>query len=188
MRINDYIEHSEIYGFEPTFVIWTQGCSIRCEGCWNTFTWDFDGGKEIKIEDLVNIIKNSKDKSVTILGGEPLDQEEECLQLLKELRKLNLGIILYTGREAEEINQEVFNYVDILICGPFVKEKRIFNHQLIGSSNQRVLYITNRYKEKDLYNGTHVEMYFDENTGEIEIIGYPEDFKKFFSDSCKKGG
>lgn len=178
MKIHSYKKHTHIYGFngEKTFTIWTQGCSIRCKGCWNTFTWDPMRGTEIDIKTLIDYIKESEDTCVTILGGEPLDQKEECLDLIKQIKQLNKGIILYTGRELKNVDKEFLNSIDVLICGPYQEDKRILNNQMIGSSNQKIIFITSRYSEKMIQQGTFVEIDLNENTGEIDILGYPEDF------------
>ena len=55
--------------------LWTQGCPHHCKGCFNGETWDFNSGKEFRKEDLdyilKNINKNSVQRDLSILGGEP---------------------------------------------------------------------------------------------------------------------
>ena len=90
---------------------------------------DFEGGFYIKIEDLIIQIKDATAKyninGVSILGGEPLEQFEELLKLMKLIKELNLGIILYTGYEKEEIKSsgktEIFDYADLLISGRYIE-------------------------------------------------------------------
>ena len=66
---------------------------------------DFEGGFYIKTEDLIIQIKESIEKNnikcVTILGGEPLEQLYELLELMKLIKKLDIGIILYIGSEKD---------------------------------------------------------------------------------------
>lgn len=177
MRLNSIKEYSEIYGFETSFVIWTQGCSIRCKDCWNKFTWDPCGGYEESVSSLLEKIRKANVNSVTILGGEPLDQPDEVYELCKGIKDLGKGLILYTGRVKEIVDKRFFEHPDILITGPFIKEKLIKNGYLIGSSNQEILYLTERYNPKNLKNGVHLEVEFDMDNPNIEIVGYPYDFE-----------
>ncbi|MEI0548967.1 4Fe-4S single cluster domain-containing protein [Brachyspira intermedia] len=183
MRIAHINNSSSIYGFGNSFVIWTQGCKLKCKGCWNESMHDFKGGIEISINDLIQNIKDSVSKynidNVTILGGEPLEQLKELLILMANIKKLNLGIILYTGYEKNEIESsdkiKIMEYPDILISGRYIEEQRNINNHLYGSENQLMEFLTDRYKKEDIINGTYVEINIDEN-GSIDMYGYPDDF------------
>lgn len=183
MRIAHINNSSSIYGFGNSFVIWTQGCKLKCKGCWNESMHDFNGSIEISIKDLIQQIKDSILKynvdNVTILGGEPLEQLEELLLLMSNIKKLNIGIILYTGYEKKEIEAsdkiKIIDYADILISGRYIEEQRNINNHLYGSENQLMEFLTDRYKKEDIINGTYVEINIDEN-GSINMYGYPDDF------------
>ena len=183
MRIAHINNSSSIYGFGNSFVIWTQGCKLKCKGCWNESMHDFNGGIEISIKDLIQQIKDSILKynvdNVTILGGDPLEQLEELLLLMSNIKKLNIGIILYTGYEKKEIEAsdkiKIIDYADILISGRYIEEQRNINNHLYGSENQLMEFLTDRYKKEDIINGTYVEINIDEN-GSINMYGYPDDF------------
>ena len=75
------------------FVVFMQGCTLKCKYCHNRDTWDTKAGKEISLEELVKEIlryKSYMDNSgggVTISGGEPLLQAEFVTELFKELKK-----------------------------------------------------------------------------------------------------
>ena len=183
MRIAHINNSSSIYGFGNSFVIWTQGCKLKCKGCWNESMHDFNGGIEISIKDLIQQIKDSILKynvdNVTILGGDPLEQLEELLLLMSNIKKLNIGIILYTGYEKKEIEAsdkiKIIDYADILISGRYIEEQRNINNHLYGSDNQSIDFLTDRYKREDIINGTYVEIDIDES-GSINMYGYPDDF------------
>lgn len=187
MRIAHINNSSSIYGFGNSFVIWTQGCKLKCKGCWNEDMHDFNGGFEAAIEDLIEQIKDAVLRysvdNVTILGGEPLEQLEELLLLMQNIKSLNIGIILYTGYEKKEIESsdkiKIMEYPDILISGRYVEEKRNINNHLYGSENQLMEFLTDRYKKEDIINGTYVEIDID-SSGSMNMYGYPDDFFEFF--------
>lgn len=181
MKINGYLENSTIYGInEPAFAIWFQGCSIRCNGCWNKDMWDKNSGYEIKVEKLLSIIANSHDACVTILGGEPFDQYNDLYALVSGIKKLGKNIILYTGYEWKDgfiggHPDKILEHVDVFVCGPYIETRRTLDNHLIGSNNQQIYFLTHAYRQDDMVDGTYVEIRIDKNAG-IEIFGYPDDF------------
>lgn len=126
--------------------LFVQGCPFHCKDCFNPETWDFGGGKEWTDEDLDRFIDLS-DKSyiqrISILGGEPLCQEniDEVCNICKAVKQNNPDIVIwvYTGDNFENINHEVLKYIDVLVDGRFVSEKKDFNLKFKGSSNQRII-------------------------------------------------
>lgn len=130
--------------------LWTQGCPHHCKGCFNGETWDFNAGEEFEDSDLKyileNINKNNVHRDLSILGGEPLCPENvdgviEVCKIFKE-KFPEKKIYLWTGYVVEGFNQkqrEVLNYIDVLVDGPFVQDKRNLSLMMRGSSNQRVI-------------------------------------------------
>ena len=176
MNIAHIEETSLIYGPGIRFVIWTQGCSIHCKDCWNKDMWSFETKNKIPVTRLFNkILEVSNIEGVTILGGEPFDQYEELLDLVKLIRKTDLSIIVYTGYEINELKQtkqtEIFKYIDILITGRYISKYKTMNGGLIGSSNQKIVFFTNKYSEDNLIKVNESEISIDEN-GKIVIYGY----------------
>ena len=76
MRFSEIKDNDIANGEGIVMSLWTQGCPHHCKGCFNLETWDFDSGKEFKEEDkeyiLQNIDKNNIKRNLSILGGEPL--------------------------------------------------------------------------------------------------------------------
>lgn len=177
MNISHIEETSLIYGPGIRYVIWIQGCSIHCKGCWNKEMWSFKTKNEISINNLYEKIINDKEliQGITILGGEPFDQYDELLILLKQIRKTDLSIILYTGYTLVQLQEkkqtEILNFIDILITAPYKEELRTLKDGLIGSTNQKILFLTETYKQKDISNINESEISIDEN-GKINIYGY----------------
>jgi len=177
MNIAHIEEQSFIYGPGCRFVIWTQGCSIRCNDCWNKEMWSFKTKNEISTNTLFEKIIDEKTyiEGVTILGGEPFDQYEELLILIKQIRKTDLSIILYTGYSINELKNknktEILDFIDIIITDRYDKNYRTENGGLIGSSNQEIHFLSEKYSKKELVDFNESEISIDEN-GKIIIYGY----------------
>ena len=154
-------------GFRVT--IWVSGCTHACPGCQNKHTWKYAKGH--KLDDMVpyhltckekilNLIGDKHIDGVTISGGDPLDQSA---QALKELAKFlsnikkrypEKSIWLYTGYFIEDLknspHKEVIKNCDVIIDGPYVKEKRNITIPFRGSTNQRIIDVQKSFKENKI--------------------------------------
>lgn len=135
--------------------LWVAGCTHKCKGCHNSWTWKYEQGKVLSKEfnnicnKLSEWLKKDYVEGLTISGGDPLDQSNQSLYELNSLLrwvKLNYpekNIWLYTGYVYEELNKvqkEVLEYVDVLVDGPYKEELRDIAHcPFRGSTNQRIL-------------------------------------------------
>ena len=131
--------------------IFVQGCHFHCKGCFNPETWNFEGGKEFTSQTLtllLDLCSNPTRKGLSILGGEPLNDENfpEVLNIAKAFktdpRLQGKDIWLWTGYEIEDIldnkdKKEILEYVDYIICGQFIEDKKNLKLKWAGSSNQR---------------------------------------------------
>lgn len=136
LRLNKIIFNSSIVdGPGIRTVVFFQGCALRCEGCHNPHTWDFNSGYEMPIDQLFKTLSdNCINRKITLSGGEPLLQYEGLRKLLELLKENNFDIALYTGYE--KMPEELLKYLDYIKLGPFVKELRTTTTPFIGSSNQ----------------------------------------------------
>lgn len=105
------------------FVVFIQGCTLKCKYCHNRDTWDLKSGKEISIDELLEEIlkyKSYMDNSgggVTVSGGEPLVQAEFVTELFKSLKKLGIHTALDTAGSlpiSDKI-KELLKYTDLVI-------------------------------------------------------------------------
>ena len=131
----------------------TQGCPHQCYGCHNPNTWDFEGGIEFTPEVLDNIVEGLTaqgiNRSLCIMGGEPLCSENEFLTLLvvKTVKEKlpNTQIYIWTGYTHEELTKRgghmklILELADYLIDGPYIESLRDVTLTMCGSSNQRVI-------------------------------------------------
>jgi anaerobic ribonucleoside-triphosphate reductase activating protein len=133
-------------------VIWFQGCSLGCPHCFNPETHHTEPAQLFSVEELARCVYGSQAtvEGITISGGEPLQQPEGLLLLLKKIRaSTSLSIILFSGYTLEEINRfpigpDVLKHVDCLIAGRYAHKQRVACG-LRGSSNQTIHLLTGRY-------------------------------------------
>ncbi len=148
-----YMKEPEVTVLGPgkRYVLWVQGCHKNCEGCVADNAKDMENGKQISIDALAYEIILSKAEGITISGGEPFLQAEELAEMLSKIKKKrDIGVIIYSGYQYEELikkpeTQKLLAQTDLLIDGPYVKELDD-GKSLRGSSNQRTIYLTQRYK------------------------------------------
>lgn len=142
--------------------IWVSGCALKCKGCFNSDAQDPNSG-ELYTEDVENkLIKYLSENYIdglTILGGDPLfpgniGTVTELCKKIKDLFGSKKTIWAYTGYVWENIkNLEMFKYIDVLIDGPFIEERKNLELKFCGSDNQRIINV-----QKSLENGV-VEPY-----------------------------
>lgn len=141
MRIAGIVRDSIVDGTGVRDVVFFQGCGKRCPGCQNPDTWDYQGGCHRFIGEVVEELSDSSN-DVTISGGEPIDQFEDLLELCRQLREAGKRIWVYTGNVVDptkRIYQRLAEYVDVIVDGRFVEDKKDCNLLFRGSSNQRLI-------------------------------------------------
>ena len=108
---------------------------------------------------------------------EPFNQKSELKELLKEVKKMGLGTLVFTGFTYEEIcNTEAIKYCDYLIDGPFIKEIPPVC-KYTGSGNQRFLKLKNGKIAEDLtlqYKGVNETEIIIQEDGSVLITGFSE--------------
>ena len=139
--------------------IFTQGCAFHCPGCFNSETWDFDGGKEYNdevIEHILDLCDKDYIEGLSILGGEPLHPNnilgtERLAKKFKE-RFPNKNIWLWSGYLYEEYicKQNIINYLDVIVDGQFDIKKSSPLLKYKGSANQRVIDVQRTRKNKKI--------------------------------------
>ena len=127
--------------------LFVQGCNRHCDGCFNPETWDYDKGQIFnrRIQELfLDLGKEKKITGFSILGGEPLDQDERMLELIKKIKERypDKTIWMWTGHTYEDLTDEqmeIVKLIDVLIDGPFIISKRCPGKRFRGSMNQRII-------------------------------------------------
>lgn len=125
--------------------IYFAGCHHGCPGCHNPQSWNPDGGKEMKMEELLDIVER-EGFNVTFTGGDPMYIAQELIPFAQELKKRGYTIWCYTGFIIEELYDiepcaRLLKYIDTLVDGPFVEGLRDTSLPFRGSSNQRIIHL-----------------------------------------------
>jgi anaerobic ribonucleoside-triphosphate reductase activating protein len=179
MNIAHIHPNSDIYGPGQRFVIWTQGCSIRCPGCWNTEFWDFKAVQEVPPETLVEqaLAVAGQAEGITVLGGEPFDQYDDLLELARLLADTGLSLMLYTGYTLAQLEEAgktaVLQWTDILVEGPYVHALRDQQLRWRGSSNQVLHFLGPRYADLEPWEARQMELLIHAD-GSMTAYGYPD--------------
>lgn len=127
--------------------IYVQGCSRHCKNCFNPETWDFNGGRIFNRRVKEQFLALAEEKMIvgfSILGGEPLQQGKDMLDLVKSMKERfpNKTIWMWTGYKYEELDdqqREIVSYIDTLIDGAFIEEEKCPGKRFKGSNNQRII-------------------------------------------------
>ena len=156
LRVAGIVRESIVDGDGIRYVIFTQGCKHKCEGCHNPETWNFNGGNEANKEEIIDdMLKNPLLDGITFSGGDPLFQASELVDIAIAAKEHGLNIWLYTGFHFEDfilfknncctnelVTSDMLNllkYVDVVVDGPFVKALRSLDCLFRGSTNQRLI-------------------------------------------------
>ena len=122
--------------------LYVSGCPIHCKGCHNLKLWDINAGNPQTVSQVFASL-NEDDFNISILGGEPLFQYKAILSLCRLIkRETNKTIWLWSGYTYEQIQKDygdILEYIDVLIDGPFIEEKKDLTLDWRGSSNQRII-------------------------------------------------
>ena len=177
---------SKVNGPGNRFVLWTQGCSKGCSECFNPETWSTNIYKELSPTQIFELIKDFEVDGVTISGGDPLEQEDELLELLMLLSTMRLrkGVILFSGFTRAEISsnfirEQCLKYIDVLIDGRYEKNLKV-DFSLKGSSNQEFYFFSNKISSNELCFDQEIEISSLE--GDIMMTGFPNISRKILKD------
>ena len=145
-RIHSFESFGTVDGPGIRFVIFMQGCHLKCKFCHNRDTWDVNGGTEYSAQDVFNkIIKyknyfNSSNGGVTISGGEPLLQSDFLVDLFTLLKKENIHTAIDTSGNLE-ITDSIKKLIDLTDL--FLLDIKCINSdickELTGLSNEKEL-------------------------------------------------
>ena len=149
-------------------VLFVSGCRNHCKDCFQPHTWDFNYGEEFDEQiqqEILDSLQPNYVKGLTLLGGEPFEQENQValLPFVKRVKELypNKDIWAFTGyvydkdligqgRKVCEATDDLLNCIDVLVDGPFDTEQKDLTLKFRGSRNQRVIDLKETRKQNTI--------------------------------------
>lgn len=137
--------------------LFVSGCTHRCKGCFNEIAWDFDYGQPFTqetVDSILKMLQPSYVKGITLLGGEPFEPQNQpaLVELLRQVKQTypDKSVWAFSGYLFDkdilpcrlgdpQITKEFLSYLDVLVDGPFVEQKKDLTLRFRGSSNQRII-------------------------------------------------
>ena len=145
-RIHSFETLGAVDGPGIRFVLFMQGCPLRCKYCHNRDTWDLKGGKEYTVDEIFNKIiryKNyfiTSNGGVTVSGGEPLLQPDFLIELFTRLKQSGIRTALDTSGMFD-ITEKIKKLIDLTDL--FLVDIKCINDEickdLVGRSNKKEL-------------------------------------------------
>ena len=156
LKIHTIVARSRANGPGWRTVVWVQGCTLNCPGCFNPQTHDPGAGRRMSVDQVLAQIDAADDiDGLTITGGEPLQQVPAVTRLLEAVRRRTpLSIVLFTGYTFEHVlrrpdAEAMLACIDVLVAGPY-DSRQPAGTRMLGSSNQTVHLLTDTYRTRDL--------------------------------------
>ena len=148
-RIHSFESLGAVDGPGVRFVVFTQGCSLKCKYCQNRDTWNLKGGSTYSSDEIVEKILRYKNYimpngGVTISGGEPLLQAKFLIELFTKLKQYNIHTCIDTSGSVV-LTDEIKKLIDLTDL--FLLDIKCINDEkaidLTGVSNKKELEFAN---------------------------------------------
>ncbi len=171
LRVHAIEERSRANGPGTRFVVWMQGCTLGCPGCFNPQTHPH-AGPTTTVAQITERMGAAKGvQGLSLSGGEPLQQPEAAAALLDAARALGWSTLAFSGYTLDEIRAlaggpEVLARLDVLIDGRYVAGQRLATG-LRGSANQSVHLLTARYSLVEIERTPVAEIRIDKYGGAV---------------------
>ncbi len=153
--MNGYIHSIETFGTVDgpgiRYVVFTQGCLLRCQFCHNADTWEIGTGKQMPVSEIIDDLQSclpfieASGGGITVSGGEPLLQISFLIELFKECKKLGIHTAIDTSGGCYSSSslfqsqlKELMAYTDLVLLDlkHMDKEK---HKKLTGLTNEHIL-------------------------------------------------
>jgi anaerobic ribonucleoside-triphosphate reductase activating protein len=184
LRVAQIVPRTEAEGPGKRFALWFQGCPLRCPGCCNPEMLPFEGGTALSLAEVVGQLRAAHEQhgleGITLLGGEPLAHAVAGIALARAAHERGLNVMIFSGYVLEEARQmpdpaiqELLAETDILVDGPYVRELPETQRRWIGSSNQRIHFLSDRCDPKDPRWQERNTLELRLRDGELSVNGFP---------------
>lgn len=173
LQVAQVVPCTEAEGPGKRFALWFQGCPLRCPGCCNPEFLPFKGGETKTLTEMTEWLLRTKQEvgieGITLLGGEPFAHAASAAAFAQTAREMGLSVMVFTGYTLEELSSakpqaaDLLSFTDLLVDGPYIREQPDTMRRWIGSTNQRIHFLTDQYRFDDQWR--------QHNTLEIRVIG-----------------
>ena len=199
IRIANFCPVTDVLGPGLRSVVWVQGCFAGCGGCIDHDMQKPDGGYEISVSSLSEMIVSGRETDgITVSGGEPFLQARGLCELLSAVkeRRADIGVIVYSGftyeqlmsSDSEYVHRLLSEHTDTLIDGRYI-EALNDNIGLRGSSNQRVIHLTERYADSSVFEDKRGrKCRFITENGKMYMAGVPSRSSAVLVSGLKSAG
>lgn len=142
----------ETLGPGKRIVVWTAGCKHRCPGCTSPELQQASPLQNVDVHQFAQMVRDqfatAEVDGITLSGGDPMEQVEEVMTFLQEIRDIVPDVLMYTGYTVNELEailgrerwQLAKQMIDVLIDGPYVDTLNDNQVPLRGSTNQCIHY------------------------------------------------
>lgn len=180
LNVANVVERTEAEGPGARFAVWVQGCPMRCKGCCNPDELAFVTKTLTRPEDLAARALSVEVEGVTLLGGEPFAQAEGLARFAEIVRGEGLSVMVFTGYTLDELRAmddpkvaTLLAQTDLLVDGRYERERRTTEIRWVGSSNQRMHFLTERYSPGDPRFSARNTFEVHVVDGEVIVNGWP---------------
>ena len=139
------------------FVVFTQGCPLRCQYCHNPDSWSFDENKKMSVDEILaeyDGVKEFCHGGMTVTGGEPMAQIDFVTELFRRAREKDIHTALdtsgiYFNKDNTEKVDELLQYTNLVLLD--IKHIDDEEHKkLTGHSNKRILEFARYLSDKKI--------------------------------------
>jgi anaerobic ribonucleoside-triphosphate reductase activating protein len=163
LRVACFLPETEAEGPGKRAALWLQGCPLRCPGCCNPEMLPDQGGELRGVDELAAALEASQREhgieGLTLLGGEPVAQAPAAARLAEAAQRLGLSVMLFSGYTRVALERraakgeaglaELLAACDLLVDGPYLRELPERRRRWIGSRNQQLHRLSDRYAQDD---------------------------------------
>ena len=172
LRVAQTVADTEAEGPGRRFALWVQGCTLACPGCCNPEMFAARGGELLETALLAERILGTPGiEGLSVLGGEPFQQAGAVAELCAAVRAAGLSVMVYSGYTLAELRAlpgpgpaALLAETDLLVDGRYRRELPEPRRRWLGSSNQRLHFLTSRYGPDD-------PRFSQPNTVELRLVG-----------------
>jgi len=181
LQVAQIVPRTQAEGPGSRFALWLQGCPLRCPGCCNPEFLPFGGGVERRVDELLNEVARTPGiEGLTLLGGEPFAQASAAALLAERVHEIDLSVMIFSGYTLAQLHDRRDSAVlrllaatDILVDGPFQRELPDTRRRWIGSTNQQIHFLSDRYRADDPCWQQPNTLEIRLEAGSLSINGFP---------------